>query len=84
MGHWNHRVVRRTVIECGEPVQWYGIHECFYGLSDESDPGWTDEPIAVEGESVDELRETLERMLRALDKPIIIDNEKEPTEPERT
>jgi hypothetical protein len=80
MGHWNHRVVRRTIIEAGKPVEWFGIHECFYGLPDESDPGWTDEPISVEGETVDELRETLERMLRALDKPVIIDNENEPVE----
>jgi hypothetical protein len=77
MGHWNHRVVRRTVMEFDQPVEWFGIHEVFYGSSDESDPGWTDEPISVEGESIDELRETLERMLRALDRPVIIDNEKE-------
>ena len=84
MGHWNHRVVKRIVREAGEDVEWFGIHECFYERSDESDPGWTDEPIAVGGESVDELRETLERMMRALDKPVIDDTEKEPTEPERS
>lgn len=71
MGHWNHRVVKRIVKDFDENVEWFGIHEVFYGLADESDASWTEEPISVEGESMDELRETLERMLRALDKPII-------------
>lgn len=87
MGHWNHRVVRRILIEAGEPVEWFGIHEVFYDHAQgESNPklGWTEEPISVEGESVEELRETLVRMILALDKPVIIDNEKEPSEPERT
>jgi len=69
MGHWNHRVVKRIVREFDKDVEWFGIHECFYGPSDES--GWTDEPITVEGESIDELREALERMLRCLDRPVI-------------
>lgn len=65
--HWNHRIVRRTI--GGETL--LGIHEVFYGMDDGT--GWTDEPVAVIGESVEELRETLGRMLRALDKPIIDD-----------
>lgn len=77
MGHWNHRVVKRIVREFDEDVEWFGVHEVFYGLPGESEPSWTDEPISVKGESIDELRETLERMLRALDRPIIDDTEKE-------
>lgn len=73
MSHWNHRVVQRMVTDFGEPVSWLGIHEVFYGFPEGL--GWTNEPIAVEGESIAELRETLERMMRALDKPIIIDEE---------
>lgn len=68
MSEWNHRVVRRTVTEAGTSIDWLGIHECFY---DEGREGWTENPVAVEGETLDDLRETLERMLRALDKPII-------------
>jgi hypothetical protein len=61
-------------------IEWFGIHEVFYGLPDESDPGWTEDAVSVEGESVDELRETLQRMLVALDRPVIVDDgdEKEP------
>lgn len=72
---WNHRVVRRRIWSLGEQIDWFGIHECFYDKKDESDPGWTDEPVTVEGESIDVLRETLERMLLCLDKPIIEDTE---------
>ena len=73
MGHWNHRVVERTIIDCGKPVRWLGIHECFY----DDKTRWTDEPVTVEGETIEDLRETLERMLRALDKPIIHEPGKE-------
>jgi hypothetical protein len=76
MSHWNHRVVKRIVREFDQDVEWVGIHEVFYSSADESDPGWTEEPISVEGETVDELRETLERMFRALDRPIIDGTEK--------
>ena len=68
MAHWNHRVVERTIVEFGKPVKWLGIHEVFY---DGDSVGWTDEPVAVQGETVEELRETLHRMLAALDKPVI-------------
>lgn len=67
---WNHRVMRRTN-EHGET--WYDIHEVYY----ETDPcgveklSWTEDAIAPMGETVDELREELERMLRALDKPVL-------------
>lgn len=71
MGIWNHRVVKRIVKECGEDTERFGIHEAFYDI--ESETLWTDEPVSVEGESIAELRETLERMLAALDKPIIDD-----------
>lgn len=77
MGHWNHRVIRRTIVEFDEPVEWFGIHETFYGLDGETGPVWTDDATSVEGGSVQQLRETLERMIRALDKPVIIANEKE-------
>lgn len=65
MSHWNHRVVRTA--ENGEA--WLGIHEAFYDI--EGGTAWTERPVAVIGESIAELRETLERMLLALDKPII-------------
>jgi hypothetical protein len=66
---WNHRVVRRASVVFGKPVEVLGIHEVFYGP--DGGISWTTEPVAAEGDTLDELRETLERMLKALDQPII-------------
>jgi hypothetical protein len=66
---WNHRVVRKR--QDGET--WLGIHEVFYDLPDESGPAWTNDPIEVVGETIEELRDTLNHMLACLDKPIIDD-----------
>ena len=67
---WNHRVVKRTYPEpSGET--FYQIHEAYYGLNGSGKPSITVDPMYAIGESVDELRETLQRMLRALDKPVL-------------
>jgi len=70
MGHWNNRVVRRTWRkgEVGEEVG-YAIHEAYYGLDD--GVSITIDPIAPYGETLEELRETLQCMLRALDNPVL-------------
>lgn len=64
---WNHRVVRRAID--GEP--FYGIHEAFYAQGVDEPNGWTEDPAAPVGETLDELRVELERMLAALDRPVI-------------
>lgn len=73
--HWNHRVIKRTDKSTGE--DYYAIHECYYGVEGEGGErvGWTKDPIAPQGESLADLRWCLEHMLKALDKPIIEDNE---------
>jgi hypothetical protein len=59
---WNYRVVRRVIH--GE-IQ-YGIHEMYY------DPeGYTMNPVPVAGDSVEDLRWQLKRMLTALECPVI-------------
>lgn len=67
MGHWNHRVVKQTD---GDET-WFGIHEVFY--DEEQGTGWTENAVSVIGQSVDDLRWVLEKMLLALDKPVIED-----------
>ena len=64
-GHWNHRVVNRST----EDETWYTIEEVYYD-DDDTIRGHTD-GLRVGGESIEELRETLERMLRCLEQPII-------------
>jgi len=78
MGHWNHRLVRRvypartvSTVELPEEVE-YGVYEAYYGLGDEAGAvSITTNPATVVGESVANLRETLQHMLRALDAPVL-------------
>jgi hypothetical protein len=78
--NWNYRVMRHAAetMKNPEKFEWFSIHEVYY--SDDSSKtlevtsgrhGYTKNPIAVEGDSVEALRTTLLRMLEALDKPIL-------------
>jgi len=69
---WNHRVVRRTWRkgEVDEEKE-YAIHEAYYGRDDDGGISITADHKAPYGETVEELRETLQRMLRALDRPVL-------------
>ena len=73
MSHWNHRVVRREYPESADPEEQVllGIHETYYDVGDGPLPMFTEEPIRVMETSVEALRETLQRMLAALDKPVL-------------
>lgn len=68
---WNHRVMKRVFIEqaTGEEIEWYGIHEVYYDNGKVS--GFTEDATRVSAEGLDELRQTLEWMLAALDKPTL-------------
>lgn len=69
---WNHRVFRQTTRFDGD---WFTIREAFYDKDKETPHSWTTDAIAPGGSSVEELRENLERMLRALDKPVLDEEE---------
>ena len=72
--NWNHRVVKRTYTsEDGKPVYrevMYGVHEAYY---DEKGKVFmiTDNPTAPSGDSMEELKESLEYMTKALEHPIL-------------
>ena len=69
MSHWNHRVMLHRT----EHETYMAIHEVYYKEDGQPD-GWTSEPRAAIGygdNALDDLRETLERMLRCLDKPVL-------------
>jgi hypothetical protein len=70
MSHWNHRAVRRVYPGVLDGEASYSIHEVYYGLGGIK-PSITVGPDYPYGETVAELREDLERMLRALDKPVL-------------
>lgn len=72
MGHWNHRVTRQKT-RFGD---WYAIREVYY--DDQGNvTAWTEGEMAPVGETVEELRADLERMLAALDEPVLYVGEAE-------
>jgi len=70
--HWNHRVIRRSRPSAFDDSidESFGIHEVFY-----EDNGkiisWTQSPIEVSGDTIEDLREYLEWMRLSLDKAIL-------------
>ena len=71
MSTWNHRVMKRK----DGDEDWFTIHEVYY--KDNMDiEGYTKETISVGGNSIEDLRWTLEQMIKSLDKPILDYEEK--------
>lgn len=67
MAHWNHRVMKRKID--GEDV--YAIHEVYYEMDDEDRILWTENDVAPCGETLEELKQELQRMLKATEKPVL-------------
>ena len=68
MSTWKYGIVKRQVH--GET--WYGIHEVFDGITETGEripdkKMWTQEPVAVEAETIEELKRTLVRMYVDID-----------------
>lgn len=63
---WNHRVMLHAKADAGD--DYYVLTEVHY---DAGIPRLYADNATVGGNSIEELRETLERMLRALDKPVL-------------
>lgn len=72
MSTWNHRIVRAQY----STEVWYGIHEAYYDDNGKV-VSWTMRPVEVAGNSIQELRKTLEQMLECLDKEVIDDSNEE-------
>lgn len=77
---WNYRVMRHTYVDkmSGEQQSYLAIHEVYYKSKkvndltvSAGDVGCSKDPSPVSEESIDDLRATLNRMLEALDKPVI-------------
>ena len=64
MPYWNYRVVKEK--------GYYTIREVHYN-DDGSIYAYSSEPRPAFGESIEELKETLEWMLKSLEKPVLID-----------
>ena len=60
---WNYRVVKDG--------EFYSIHEAYYNKGNDKARSITETSVLPVGEDVKELRWILERMLEALDKPVL-------------
>lgn len=67
---WNHRVFLKKI----EDTRIYSIKEVYYNDETNKISNYTTEDIAPNGETMQELKQCLERMLEALNEPIL--NEK--------
>lgn len=67
MSTWNHRLIDMTAENNGEP--WLAICEVFYG--DDGKPQGYTGPVNVSGENIEEIRQTLERMRKAVENPTL-------------
>lgn len=71
--HWNHRVVRKETpnkFREDEIEISYEIHEVYY--NEDGEPrSCTVDGISPYGETIEELKETLERMLNASTQPVL-------------
>lgn len=68
MSYWNHRVFAHTHTDSGE--RRYEIHEAYY-TDDGRLYAHTARSVPPYGESLEELRETLQMMLRATEQPVL-------------
>lgn len=67
MMKWNYRLMRHTDAFGREHL---ALHEAYYNDAGEV-TAWTEEPSHPFGESLDEIRGDLDKMIRALDYPVI-------------
>lgn len=66
---WNYRVVRRACQTQRGPEYYYGIHSVYYTKLVPTSV--TMEPSVPYGDTLEELREELEKMQKAFAKPVI-------------
>ncbi len=72
---WNYRVLRTThKNSLHEEESFYDIHEVYYDHTGKKIRAWSSTPSSVGGDTIEELHAELDRMRRALDKPILMRN----------
>lgn len=67
---WNYRIIKR-IPEQGEP--YYGIFEVYYDKY-RNIKAWTTEPVTPVWEDIEDLKGSLELMLRAFEKDVLDEN----------
>lgn len=67
---WNHRVVRKVQPDAIIILESFGIHEVYYDKKKRA-TSCTVDPIAPYGETIADLKECLEMMLKAVTQPVL-------------
>jgi hypothetical protein len=78
MSHWNHRIVKQKL---ADGTDWFSVREVFYNEGG-AIFAYSEDPIEIVGESIDELRQSAQWVLDCLDKEILIDGEVTFVDPE--
>lgn len=61
MSHWHYQLMKHTT---PHGCEFYAVHE-YYEL--EEGPAWTDNPVTVDGESIDDVKKMLICILKDMD-----------------
>jgi len=61
--HWHYQLMKHKNLRSGE--EYYAVHE-YYELQD--GPAWTENPVDVTGESIEDIKKSLMLMLHDIDK----------------
>lgn len=71
---WNYRVIMKTsYMLSGEKQVEYGIYEAYYDDHDKDKvTSWSANPVAIYGETLEELKQVYEIYGLALSKPVLI------------
>ena len=65
---WNNRIIKHEK----DGVVWYSVHEVFYSESSGIN-GYTEDPITILGETVEEVKYQLEMITKDIEKHEVID-----------
>ena len=73
MSHWHYQLMKHKNLRSGE--EYYAVHE-YYEL--DTGPAWTENPVTVDGEDVDDVKRMLLCILKDLDTHGVKDYDKQP------
>lgn len=66
---WNHRIIFHR--EKDARLSYFAVHECHYDDGEKIPHSWTENPIQMIEDNVDDMRVTLTRIRRACNQPIL-------------
>jgi tetrahydromethanopterin S-methyltransferase subunit H len=68
---WNHRVLKEKL---NNGDDWYSVREVFYN-NDGSIFAYTEKPVDIAGDSLEDLREYVQWILDCFDKDVLVDGD---------